>query len=521
MKKMIIMALGVLLLGLAVYMAVGDDKKEAIVVPENAVAGDLVLTPYEFKTGEKSYKAEKGVLVVKENWKKEDSALIALPVLRVLSFSEKPDKPIFWLSGGPGASNMSNVPEEVLLNNHDYIMVGYRGVDGSRRLDSPVMSEAIKGDGIDLLSEASISGFQKAVAKTADNYIKAGIDIYGYTIPGILSDMEAARKKMGYEKINLLSGSFGTRVALLYAQEYPDSIYRSAMVAVNPPGRFLWYPGMMDKQLAYYADLYRKQAKEKRTDDLLRSIKTALREMPTHWNFFRLDKSKIKATTFSLLYDRNTAAMVFDSYIAAEQGDYSGLYLMQLAYDVMIPSSLVYGQFIPMGLIDFDLHTDYKKSFNPPDSILGNGYAILYEGTKMWPGQNLASRLKEVHDSDVETLLISGSVDFSTPADYATRELLPHLKKGKQVILKEMGHNDPWYLQMEATEHLLEIFFKKGEVDTSLYKYAPMDFTPEYSFPKIVTIIIWCLIGLLFIIAAVIYLIIRKIRKKKKRAIKA
>ncbi|MCP4216801.1 MAG: hypothetical protein GY765_19275 [bacterium] len=53
MKKLIIVTLCLLLLGLAVYMAVGKGEKENIVVPENAAAGDLLLTPYEYKAGKK------------------------------------------------------------------------------------------------------------------------------------------------------------------------------------------------------------------------------------------------------------------------------------------------------------------------------------------------------------------------------------------------------------------------------------------------------------------------------------
>jgi hypothetical protein len=43
-----------------------------------------------------------------------------------------------------------------------------------------------------------------------------------------------------------------------------------------------------------------------------------------------------------------------------------------------------------------------------------------------------------VHPSDVETLLISGSIDVAAPAERATEELLPSLAIGQQVILAEI-----------------------------------------------------------------------------------
>jgi hypothetical protein len=37
--------------------------------------------------------------------------------------------------------------------------------------------------------------------------------------------------------------------------------------------------------------------------------------------------------------------------------------------------------------------------------------------------------------SETETLLIGGILDFATPAQNATKELLPHLPNGHQVVL--------------------------------------------------------------------------------------
>ena len=38
-----------------------------------------------------------------------------------------------------------------LIDNHDIVMVGYRGVDGSVVLDCPEVAEALKGIGNDLV----------------------------------------------------------------------------------------------------------------------------------------------------------------------------------------------------------------------------------------------------------------------------------------------------------------------------------------------------------------------------------
>jgi len=51
---------------------------------------------------------------------------------------------VFRLSGGPGLSNMRLGCPSALAA-HDVILVGYRGVDGSVRLDAPEVAVAASG----------------------------------------------------------------------------------------------------------------------------------------------------------------------------------------------------------------------------------------------------------------------------------------------------------------------------------------------------------------------------------------
>ena len=80
-------------------------------------------------------------------------------------------------------------------------------------------------------------------------------------MPQQVDDLEAARKALGYGRIDLLSESAGTRMALIYAWRYPKSIHRSVMIGVNPPGHFLWDPKTTDEQIRRYAALCAKDAR--------------------------------------------------------------------------------------------------------------------------------------------------------------------------------------------------------------------------------------------------------------------
>ncbi|MCI0616615.1 hypothetical protein L0244_26860, partial [bacterium] len=116
---------------------------------------------------------------------------------------------------------------------------------------------------------------------------------------------------------------------------------------------------------------------------------------------------------------------------------------------------------------------------------------------------------RKLQRSDVETLLISGSVDFSTPAEFATNELLPYLDKGKKIILSEIGHiDDVFVIRSEAAKRLLTSFYKTGIADDSLCTYIPMDFDVKWGFPKIAKVGLGVAAGLIVtIVGGLVWLV--------------
>src|SRR5262249_11521252 len=141
-----------------------------------------------------------------------------------------------------------------LTGNHDVVLVGYRGVDGSSRLDCPEVESALKHSS-DFLGDASLHAYTDAFRECAKRLQAEGVDLDGYTIQQRIEDFEAARRALGYKQIDLLSESAGTRLAMIYAWRHPQSIQRSVMIGVNPPGNFLWSPKLTDEQLGRYSRL--------------------------------------------------------------------------------------------------------------------------------------------------------------------------------------------------------------------------------------------------------------------------
>ena len=521
--------INIIILNLAVILlaSCGGSKETPIIVPTGAKAGDLTIEPCMYEAGDVEYAADCGTLVVPENRSDPDSRLIALPVIRIRAAGSNPSEPIFRLGGGPGQSNMGFSHLERLIENHDIVLVGYRGVDGSSVLQCPEFIQAAKGVGGNLLSEESITNMGDAFSRCTARILAEGVDLDGYTILEEIEDVEAARVGLSYERINLLSERFGTRVAQIYAWKNPDSLYRSVMISVNPPGHLAWEPDVLDWQITYDADLCAQDPEcSTRTDDLAKTVQNVAHNMPRRWLVLPIDPGRVRFFTHFFLWYREglmgqDAAMVYDAYLAAEEGDPSGLAVMSVMYDLINPAKMmIWGQSGAMVMsTDFDPARDYFSEMNPSDSILGApqsefAWSPLYFSD--WPGTLIPAEYRQVQTSDVETLLVSGSVDGTTPARYATEELLPSLSNGQQVILSEFGHvDDVWNLQPEATLQLLTTFYDSGIADDSLFTYQPMDFNVGMGFPLMAKITVAVFLLIIVILFVVVWLIIRKVRQRK------
>jgi pimeloyl-ACP methyl ester carboxylesterase len=468
----------------------GDRQAEYPEPSAHSYDGAFVSTASTIKSGPTEYATDLGTITVAENRSKVTTRLIHLPVLRIHSLSKHPREPIFCLSGGPGQSNMfwdwKGIP--YLLSQHDIVIVGYRGADGSTVLACPEVTSALKG-GRDPISDESIKAIGQAWSESARRLTGQGVDLDGYTMLEVIEDMESVRRSMAYDRIDLLSGSYGTRVAYLYGLKYPERIHRSAMVGVNPPGHFVWEPEMIDFQLKRYSTLWSQDSiMSQRSSDLYGDIQAVLENMPTEWLFIPINPGKVKVVTFCLLFHRNTAAMVFDAYVAARLGDPSGLALMSVAYDYVMPSMFIWGDLASKGIsADFDSTRDYCYDMESPQWPLGSPCSKLMWGPlaqARWPILSLPEECREARQSVTQTLLLSGSIDFSTPAEIATRDLLPYLTNGRQIILSECGHfDDVMNLNPENTRRILTGFLDTGVPDTSMNRYIPMDFSVRWGFP--------------------------------------
>ena len=375
--------------------------------PVGAVAGDFDVVPCVHVAREVEYGAECGTLVVPENRNDPSSRLIALPIKRIPASGEAPAEPIFWLTGGPGTSNMSYSRVEWFHENHDIVLVGYRGVDGTAFLACPEIDAAMRS-GLPMMSRESIADQGEAAAVCAERLAEEGIDLDGYTILEVVDDVEAARRALGYGRINLESGSYGTRLAQIYTWRYPDVVHRNAMVAVNPPGRFWWDGAILEEQILRYSALCADDAYcSSRTSNLAVSIQEALDNMPKRWLFFPVDRDAVLFATFMGLYSTDGVASTFDIWLAAADGDYSGMAMVSAAMNFMLPTDFAWGDSASKALsadYDFDPAADYVAEVTPEPYLIGSpGSTIGWAAARSWPANKIPNEYRTAQPSSIET----------------------------------------------------------------------------------------------------------------------
>ncbi len=488
-----------------------------------ASEGPLSWEPCEAKAGGDKVPAECATISVPENRQDPGSRQISIPVIRIKATGADLAEPVFRFEGGPGKTNQEFDSPAGLLERHDVVQVGYRGVDGSVVLDCPEFRKALKGRGGDLFGKDSQAGMEAAMGECASTLQDLGVDLDGYTILEVTEDIEAVRVALGYGRIALVSESYGTRVAQIYAQRYPDNVVRSAMIGVNPPGRFIWDPEMIDYQIGLYADLCAKDPEcSRRTSDLAETIRQVNADMPGRWLVYPIDPGKVKVVAFAQLFHAETAPMAIDAYLSAAEGDASGLAFMSFAYNLEVPKLAVWGDMIAKAYsADFDPDRDYGQ-LGAAESIMGSPIAqLLWPFTASWPQTQMPEEYRTAQPSNVDTLIINGNLDFSTPAENATAELLPLLSNGHEVILTDMGHTDDfWTAQPAAAEQLLLTYFDSGDVDASGFQHQPVSFAAPFpSFTvlgKAMVVLPLLILGLLGLITW--RLVVRRRRKRLARS---
>jgi hypothetical protein len=273
----------------------------------------------------------------------------------------------------------------------------------------------------------------------------------------------------------------------------------------------VWEPDYIDSLIEYDSALCAMDVDcSTRTSDLAETVRSMSHNIPDRWLILPIDPGVVRSVAFRNLMHRASAAQTYDAILAAEDGDPSGLAMLSLVGEIVLPSANTWGFAASIAAsADFNPNRDYCFDMNPPDSIMGAPVSQFYWCSLQlggWPTAFIPDEFRQVQPSDVPTLMT------------ATNELLPVLGNAEQVILSEFGHTqDVWGLQPEATRHLLMTYFESGRVDDSHFTYQPMNFDVGLmSFPLIAKLL---MVGIPLILIGLVVLVWFGIRRFRLRRI--
>lgn len=143
--------------------------------------------------------------------------------------------PVVFLNGGPGRRSL---PEWIsrmrrLVGNRTVIVFDYRGAGASEPDMCPSLQATLFNiRALDLSLEERQTVERGAFLACRDDMLRQGVDLGAYHASSISADLEDLRRALGYERWNLLGGSYGTRVALTALRTASASI--RSVVLVNP-----------------------------------------------------------------------------------------------------------------------------------------------------------------------------------------------------------------------------------------------------------------------------------------------
>jgi pimeloyl-ACP methyl ester carboxylesterase len=125
---------------------------------------------------------------------------------------------------------------------------------------------------------------------------------------------------LGYERINLLGGSYGTRLEQIYMYMHPDSLHRVIQISVNPPGNMVFEPDFTDRLIRNDAELCTRDPEcNARTDDLAETVRKVTHHIPNRWLFIPIDPGIVRTGAFMSLFYRGSAAQVYYALLPQKQ----------------------------------------------------------------------------------------------------------------------------------------------------------------------------------------------------------
>lgn len=417
----------------------GCEKKQSVSLDTQAF---LKPCPGFMETGKPPlvYGAECGQLLVKENPEDPASKEIPIEILRLPAISPAAQKdPLFLIQGGPGGSSIEMASFihgffADVRKNRDLVFVDQRGTGKS----NPLRCEQLSAADMQLAEAAQLEKYLPLMQQCANEKRES---LPFYTTFHAVQDLDAVRRELGYDTINLWGISYGTRVALEYAHRFPqhtrsiildgvapkqialskfsarDSL--AALTAVNDecltqPKCVEAFGNILQKTELVYSRL--QQADQTNTSVVV-NFEHPVTQLPES---LTLNAKTFSMLIFTALYSRDLTVLLPQAISQAEQQDYRLLAtLFALSAENMQKMNIADAMHFSV-LCNEDWHfisaTDVETT--PPFFGL-NAIKERNAICEFWPKAHLPGDFWQPIKSDVPALLLSGRRDPITPQAWA------------------------------------------------------------------------------------------------------
>jgi len=437
-----------------------------------------------------------GKLTVFENRKTRTGRTIDLNIVVLPAFDQnKKAEPLFDLAGGPGASSVDAAgfysgSGKDYRRRRDVVCVDQRGTGESNRLAIWRAKTASY-----YLSEMYPIDYVKKMRHA----LEQRADLTKYTTSIAMDDLDDVRAWLGYDRINLFGGSYGTQAALVYMRQHPEHVRSAILLAVAPTD--LRMPLHHAESGARAMDLLLAECEQdtachaafpKIRDDWKNAL-AQLEKQPAHVEYSPPGKSapttlEIQRGVFaekirSWMYGRDKAARIPLIVHNAAAGDFTPF--LQQAIAPSISDFVADGMYLSVTCAE-DVPFINQEEATRLNAKNPFGDYRVFQQTRacgMWPRGQIPTDFHEPVSSNAPVLIFSGNLDPVTPPKYG-EEVAKYLPNSRHVIVPEAGHGMDGLSDQECVDRLIIEFMDKGsakDLDVSCVgRMAPPPFVTKY-----------------------------------------
>ncbi|HKU17440.1 MAG TPA: alpha/beta fold hydrolase [Steroidobacteraceae bacterium] len=439
-----------------------------------AGAGELRLAPC---ADPKLKPAKCGTYTVWENREAKSGRTIdlAVVVLQATGQDRKPD-PLFILLGGPGEAAASSgaewYVEDPVRATRDIVLVDQRGTGNSNGLHCPVAKDAPLQDYVPTLNLAVLAKCRPELQKRAD--------MRYYSTPYAMDDLDDIRAALGYDKINIDAGSYGTTAALVYIRQHGEHVREAtlwASTALTQPMPLFMASDAENALRNVFRDCYAEAACKSAYPTLEADYKRAVAKIESGPVRVTVtdprSKQPTEVTVDADAFAEGLRAMMYRPEAMrsiplvlrkAAAGDYKAFADFQIGRNIGLNNALADGLYFSITCTeDVDRADPKQAQANGRGTFLADHRNRPHrEGCVGWPRSKLPAGFGEEVKSDVPVLVINGANDPATPPS-AGRAGISRMSNARLVVVPYGGHSSEGLIGEECVKSIAAKFLETAD----------------------------------------------------------